>query len=63
MLFGGYGWLIRRGAKRDAVAVGIGVVLLAITRPWEGLLASLPVGLALLWRAWRGAGSGALARI
>jgi hypothetical protein len=40
--------LKRRASLRDAVAMAVGVVILANSRPYEGLLLSLPVAVAVL---------------
>ena len=50
LVFGGLRRVIRRPRGRDALLLGIGLAVLANSRPYEGLLASLPVAVALL--AW-----------
>jgi hypothetical protein len=40
--------ILRRQRLRDALLLAVGIALLANTRPYEGLLLSLPVGIALL---------------
>lgn len=62
LVLGAYGRLRRRPRTREALILGLGLVLLANSRPYEGLIFSLPVMLALaqqLWKerggeAWRG---------
>ena len=49
LLLGGFGHLRRRRRARDAVCIGCGAVILASTRPYEGLLVCAPVYLFLLW--------------
>jgi hypothetical protein len=44
--------IVRRRRWRDAVIMGIGLVVLANSRPYEGLLYSLPVVAALAWLLW-----------
>jgi len=42
---------LKRGARvRDAILMGIGLAVLANTRPYEGFVFSLPIGIAML--AW-----------
>jgi len=41
--------IIRYAKARDALLLGLGVSMLANTRPYEGLLLSIPVGAWLLW--------------
>ncbi|MFH1807429.1 MAG: hypothetical protein ABIJ09_01695 [Pseudomonadota bacterium] len=50
LLLGGLGWLRRRDRLRDGLLLGAGLAILANTRPYEGLAASLPVAIALV--AW-----------
>ncbi len=40
--------ILRRTRRRDALLLGLGVVILANSRPFEGLLLSVPVAAALL---------------
>ena len=39
----------RRGAVVSAVAIGLGLVVLSASRPYEGFLTSIPAGLVFLW--------------
>ena len=43
--------VMRRGRIRDGLWMVLGVAILANSRPYEGLLLSVPVACALLWRA------------
>lgn len=50
LLFGGLSRLVRYGRARDAAAMGSGFVLLALTRPFEGLVVSIPPTIAaMVW--------------
>src|SRR5207247_1977615 len=40
--------IFRQGRSRDAVLFGIGLVLLAMSRPYEGLWFSIPFGVAFI---------------
>lgn len=52
LLFGAWPRIVRRARARDAVALAVGLVVLANSRPFEGLVAALPVALALVvWLA------------
>ena len=42
--------LWRSGRPIHAVWMGLGFILLANSRPFEGMMFSIPIGLALLWR-------------
>lgn len=57
LLLGGYARVVKRKQARYAVAMGIGIALLANTRPYEGLVFSIPVAIAFLWSrpGWRAA--------
>src|SRR5205814_6010612 len=50
LLLGAWPRLRRRPRARTALVMGLGLVILANSRPYEGLLLSLPVAAALL--AW-----------
>ena len=50
LVAGAYPRLRKQGRVRDAMVMGLGLVLLANSRPVEGLLFSIPFGIALLWR-------------
>lgn len=50
LVFGAMRRIVRQPRARDAVLLGLGLVVLANSRPYEGLLASLPVAVALF--AW-----------
>jgi hypothetical protein len=53
LLFGALPRLQKRPRVRDAVLLGLGLAILANSRPYEGLVASIPVAAALLWRPSR----------
>ena len=61
LLFGALPRLMRRPRVRDALLLGCGLALLANTRPYEGLLVSLPAGAVLL--VWMVGKSGPPARV
>ncbi|MEW6730543.1 MAG: hypothetical protein AB1489_04300 [Acidobacteriota bacterium] len=48
LLFGGLRRVIQQPHIRDALLLGIGLVILANSRPYEGLLASIPSAILLL---------------
>lgn len=50
LLFGGIGVLLRRPTRMGGVAVGTGMSLLVLTRPFEGALASVALLAALMVR-------------
>jgi len=50
LLFGGMRRSLRRPRIADSLAMGIGIFVLAITRPFEGLVTCMPVG--ALMAAW-----------
>jgi hypothetical protein len=56
LVLGGYARVVKRNQPIYALAIGIGLALLANTRPYEGLVFSIPVAIAFLlsrpqWRA------------
>ncbi len=55
LLFGGVPRILERPRARDGFLLGTGLVLLAFTRPYEGLVSALPAaGLFLAWAVgWR----------
>ena len=50
LVFGGLRRIMRRPCTRDSLLLGLGLAILANSRPYEGLVASLPVAFVLL--AW-----------
>jgi hypothetical protein len=50
LLLGGARNLMRQPRVADAIATGIGVAIVANSRPYEGLVLTLPVGAMLLWQ-------------
>jgi len=52
LLLGAFPRIHRSGKMRDAVLMGIGVAILANTRPYEGMLLCLPVAAGLLHWMW-----------
>jgi hypothetical protein len=50
LVFGGIKRLMRQPHVRDSLLTGIGLAILANSRPFEGLLVSLPAGILLLIR-------------
>jgi hypothetical protein len=50
LVFGAMRRIVRKPRARDAVLLGVGLAVLANSRPYEGLLASLPVAVVLF--AW-----------
>ena len=55
LVLGGYARVMRRRQLWYALAIGLGLALLANTRPYEGLIFSIPVGIALISRPRRNA--------
>lgn len=55
LVLGAFPRLARRPAPGPAVAFGSGLLLLAMSRPFEGLLFTIPVATALAWRHLRSA--------
>jgi hypothetical protein len=56
LVIGGYARVVRQKQVRYALAMGAGLAILANTRPYEGLVFSIPIAIALLfprprWRA------------
>jgi hypothetical protein len=50
LVFGAFRRIVRRHHRRDALLLGLGLAMLANSRPYEGLVASVPVGIALfIW--------------
>jgi len=58
LVYGALFRLLRRPVYRDGVLFGIGCIVLAYTRPWEGFFACLPAALVLLWRVCFGGRKG-----
>jgi hypothetical protein len=48
LLFGALPRIVRRPCLRDGLLMGVGLAILANTRPWEGLVVSLPAAVVLL---------------
>jgi hypothetical protein len=48
LVLGGYARVVKRSEPVYAVAMGIGIAILANTRPYEGLVFSIPVAIAFL---------------
>jgi hypothetical protein len=61
LLFGALRRIVRQPRARDSALLGIGLAVLANSRPYEGLVASLPAGIALL--AWMVSKNGPCLRI
>jgi hypothetical protein len=56
LLFGAWRRIIRQPRIRDAFLLGVGLLVLANSRPYEGVLVSLPVAVSLLvWMLGKGA--------
>jgi len=49
LLLGGYVRVVKRKQSRYALVMGIGIAILANTRPYEGLVFSIPVAIAFLF--------------
>ena len=54
LILGGLPRLMRTAGLRYAMLMGIGVAILVLTRPYEGLLLCLPVGVVLGRWIWKG---------
>jgi hypothetical protein len=54
LILGGLPRLTRTGRMRYAVLIGIGIAILVLTRPYEGILMCLPVGFVLARWMWKG---------
>jgi hypothetical protein len=54
LVMGAYPRIVRRGRPKYAWAMGIGLIILANTRPLEGAISCLPVGLAIFYWLWSG---------
>ncbi len=55
LMLGALPRLMKRPRILDAVLIGVGVAILALTRPYEGILLCLPVGIVLGRWLWKGA--------
>ena len=49
LVLGGWPRIVRSSRLRDWLVMAMGVAILANTRPWEGLLVSVPAAVALAW--------------
>lgn len=56
LLMGALPRLLRHARLRDILLAGAGLFILSQSRPFEGILLSLPVGIFLITRFWRGTG-------
>ena len=54
LMLGALPRLMKTGRFRYGLLIGIGVSILAISRPYEGLLLCIPVAAAIFWWAWKG---------
>jgi len=54
LILGGMPRLMKTAQARDGLALGIGVAILVVTRPYEGILMCLPVGFVLARWLWKG---------
>jgi hypothetical protein len=48
LALGGYAHVVRRRQPWHGITIGVGLAILANTRPYEGLLFSIPLGIALI---------------
>ncbi len=53
VVLGAFPRILRSQRPRDAVIMGLGLAILANSRPFEGFLFSLPVGFSLAFWLWR----------
>jgi hypothetical protein len=53
LVLGAFARILRWQRTRDALILGCGLVILANSRPFEGLLFSLPMGVSLVLWLWR----------
>lgn len=63
LLLGAYARIRRRASVSNASVLGAGLVLLAYSRPLEGMLLSIPVALAMLWHFRKATQIADLARV
>jgi hypothetical protein len=63
LVMGAYPRIVRRGRFGYAWAMGAGLLILANTRPLEGVITSLPIGMALLQWLWTSQKASLRARI
>ena len=54
LVIGGTVRVLRRPETATAILVAIGLLILANSRPYDGLAASIPLMLAMIWRTWTG---------
>ena len=63
LVLGAFPRILRRRRTRDALILGFGLAILANSRPYEGLLFSLPAGFSLAFWLWRRPTRSSLLRI
>src|SRR6266446_535610 len=63
LVLGAYARILRWQRTRDALILGFGLTVLANSRPFEGLVFSLPMGFSLLLWLWRHRTRACLTRI
>ena len=63
LVLGAFARIPRWQRTRDALSMGLGLAVLANSRPFEGLLFSLPMGFSLTLWLWRHRGRTSLTRI
>jgi hypothetical protein len=61
LAFGALRRIVRRPRMRDALLMGVGLAVLANSRPYEGLVVNLPVAVLLL--TWMGGKKGPAAQV